>query len=108
MGETQWFYPAMSDAKGSHNSLTDHLRYQVDRAHYAPFEPYQDRPQSIGHNATISAPHMHAAACESLLQFLQPGARVLDVGSGSGYLTHVIAELVQPGGKVIGVDHIQV
>lgn len=50
---------------------------------------------------------MHASACESLLPFLQPGARVLDIGSGSGYLTHVLAELVKPGGTVVGVEHIQ-
>jgi len=79
----------------------------VDRAHYAPSSPYKDSPQSIGHAATISAPHMHASACESVLPFLKPGARVLDVGSGSGYLTHVLAELVKPGGVVVGVEHIQ-
>ena len=50
---------------------------------------------------------MHANACESVLDFLQPGAKVLDVGSGSGYLTHVLAELVKPGGTVVGVEHIQ-
>lgn len=50
---------------------------------------------------------MHASACESLLPFLRSGAKVLDVGSGSGYLTHVLAELVKPSGRVIGVDHIQ-
>lgn len=50
---------------------------------------------------------MHASACETLLPFLKPGAKVLDIGSGSGYLTHVLAELVKPNGKVIGVDHIQ-
>jgi protein-L-isoaspartate(D-aspartate) O-methyltransferase len=50
---------------------------------------------------------MHASACESLLPFLKPGSTVLDVGSGSGYLTHVLAELVKPGGKVIGIEHIQ-
>ncbi|KAK5716734.1 hypothetical protein LTR15_009626 [Elasticomyces elasticus] len=79
----------------------------VDRAHYAPYAPYEDSPQTIGHRATISAPHMHAAACESLLPYLRPGARVLDIGSGSCYLTHVLAELVKPGGKVVGVEHIQ-
>ena len=50
---------------------------------------------------------MHASACESLLPFLHPSARVLDVGCGSGYLTHVLANLVAPEGKVVGVDHIQ-
>lgn len=80
---------------------------KVDRAHYAPGRAYEDSPQQIGHRATISAPHMHASACESLLGFLKPGAAVLDIGSGSGYLTHVLAEQVKPGGTVVGVDHIQ-
>lgn len=50
---------------------------------------------------------MHVAAAEALLPFLNPGARVLDVGSGSGYLTHVLASLVGAEGRVVGVDHIQ-
>lgn len=50
---------------------------------------------------------MHAAAAESLLPYLHPTARVLDIGSGSGYLTAVLANLVGPAGKVVGVDHIQ-
>ncbi|EPS26557.1 hypothetical protein PDE_01494 [Penicillium oxalicum 114-2] len=87
----------------------------VDRAHYAPSRPYSDSPQSIGHGATISAPHMHGHACEYLIDHLHPGARVLDIGSGSGYLTHVLANLITSGpgseqeqeqGRVIGIDHI--
>ena len=55
---------------------------RVDRACYvpAPASPraaYQDAPQLLGFGATISAPHMHAHACEALLPRLQPGARVL-------------------------------
>lgn len=59
---------------------------------------------------------MHASAAESLLPFLRPGSRVLDIGSGSGYLTHVLAELVKgesidtagtTRGNVVGVEHIQ-
>lgn len=42
---------------------------------------------------------MHAHAAESLLPYLKPGSRVLDIGSGSGYLTHVFAELVFPSSK---------
>lgn len=80
---------------------------QVDRAHFAPSSPYEDSPQPIGHRATISAPHMHANACCSLLPYLHPGSNVLDIGSGSGYLTAVLANLVGPNGRVIGIDHIQ-
>ena len=54
---------------------------------------------------------MHAHASEYLLTYLQPGSRVLDVGSGSGYLTAIFHHLVSPGdgrptGKVVGIDHI--
>jgi protein-L-isoaspartate(D-aspartate) O-methyltransferase len=81
---------------------------RVDRARYtaAPYrgEAYVDSPLPIGFGQTISAPHMHAACTEELLAQLQPGARVLDVGSGSGYLTAVFAGLVRPGGRVTGVE----
>ncbi|KAI0783696.1 protein-L-isoaspartate O-methyltransferase [Abortiporus biennis] len=81
---------------------------KVDRAHYVlrREDAYDDCPQPIGHSATISAPHMHAHAMENLLPFLNPGARVLDVGSGSGYLCAVLHHLVGPTGKVVGIDHI--
>ncbi|KAI1303767.1 hypothetical protein EDD11_005306 [Mortierella claussenii] len=88
----------------------------VDRAHFTKLKPYEartcmiwvlrDAPQTIGYNSTISAPHMHAAALESLAPYLFLGARALDVGSGSGYLTVCMAEMVGPEGKVVGVDHI--
>ena len=39
-------------------------------------------PVPIGNQQTISAPHMHATALELLVENLQPGCNVLDVGSG--------------------------
>ncbi len=59
---------------------------------------------------------MHASAAESLLPYLKPGCRVLDIGSGSGYLTAVLAELVSPPkdlsgnvevARVVGLEHIK-
>ncbi|KAF8461070.1 protein-L-isoaspartate O-methyltransferase [Kalaharituber pfeilii] len=79
---------------------------KVDRAHFCSESPYEDAPQRIGWDATISAPHIHANAVETLKNFLYPGSRVLDIGSGSGYLCAVFAHLVAPGGKVVGIDHI--
>ncbi|KAG6001017.1 hypothetical protein E4U21_004774 [Claviceps maximensis] len=86
-------------------------RYQVDRAHYAPVCAYEDSPQPIGCGATISAPHMHAMAIENVMAHLvpsdaRPAPRVLDIGSGSGYLTHLMAELVGNRGLVVGLEHI--
>ncbi|TFK48978.1 Pcmt1-prov protein [Heliocybe sulcata] len=86
---------------------------KVDRANYVLDKnaAYMDSPQRIGYDATISAPHMHAHAAENLLPFLHPGAKVLDVGSGSGYLTAVLFHLVdapsaEGKGKVVGIEHI--
>lgn len=106
----------------SRRLIAEYLPKQVDRGHYAPRAAYQDSPQPIGHAATISAPHMHASAIEHLLPSLLPASssssttkrRILDIGSGSGYLTHVLAELAMndPHAKqprdvlVVGVEHI--
>ena len=82
----------------------------VDRAHYclSPSFAYEDSPQTIGYGATISAPHMHASAAESLLPYLKADreCRILDIGSGSGYLTAVLANLIGEG-KVVGIEHIE-
>ncbi|EFN52918.1 hypothetical protein CHLNCDRAFT_56300 [Chlorella variabilis] len=83
----------------------------IDRRHFAEGADwaYMDAPQSIGYAATISAPHMHAYALELLLDQLRPGAKVLDVGSGTGYLTAAFAKLVSRGGapgKAVGIEHI--
>eukprot|EP00112_Aurelia_sp_Birch-Aquarium-sp1_P003834 Seg1431.8 transcript_id=Seg1431.8/GoldUCD/mRNA.D3Y31 product=Protein-L-isoaspartate protein_id=Seg1431.8/GoldUCD/D3Y31 len=80
---------------------------QVDRGNYCSRNPYQDSPQPIGYAATISAPHMHAYALQLLEDRLYKGAKVLDVGSGSGYLSACMGYMVGEEGKVIGIDHIQ-
>ncbi|XP_031845383.1 protein-L-isoaspartate(D-aspartate) O-methyltransferase isoform X2 [Nomia melanderi] len=79
----------------------------IDRGNYCHEpEPYLDRPRRIGFNVTISAPHMHANALSILTDQLFEGAKALDVGSGSGYLTACMAFMVGAGGRVIGIDHI--
>ncbi|KAL0213298.1 hypothetical protein RCL1_006924 [Eukaryota sp. TZLM3-RCL] len=65
---------------------------------------YADTPLPIGHDQTISAPHMHAFMLEKLLPGLHEGAIVLDVGSGSGILSAYMAILVGPSGRVYGIE----
>ncbi|CAM6104095.1 unnamed protein product [Calypogeia fissa] len=81
---------------------------KIDRAHYVPDggAPYDDAPQSIGYGATISAPHMHGYCLSLLADYLKPGMHVLDVGSGSGYLTAIFALMVGDAGRTVGVEHI--
>ena len=54
---------------------------------------YQDKALPIGEKQTISQPYMVAAMTEALE--LRPGDRVLEVGTGSGYQTAVLAELTE-------------
>ncbi|KAH8407141.1 hypothetical protein KR222_007958 [Zaprionus bogoriensis] len=82
----------------------------TDRKNYCPRNPYMDAPQPIGGGVTISAPHMHAFALEYLRDQLKPGAHVLDVGSGSGYLTacfyrYIKAKGDNPNTRVVGIEH---
>ncbi|MCY0868886.1 MAG: protein-L-isoaspartate O-methyltransferase [Desulfurococcus sp.] len=53
---------------------------------------YVDTPLPIGYGQTISAIHMVAIMTEELDP--EPGDRVLEVGTGSGYQAAVLAEIV--------------
>ena len=80
---------------------------QVDRADFTSSAyAYADSPQSISYNATISAPHMHCHALQYLKSYLTPGAHVLDVGFGSGYLTVALSKMIKDSGVVVGIEHI--
>jgi len=63
-----------------------------------------DGPLAIGHGQTNSQPR----TVEAMLELLdvRPGQRVLDVGSGSGWTTALLAELVGPTGWVLGLERV--
>ncbi|MEJ2601771.1 MAG: protein-L-isoaspartate(D-aspartate) O-methyltransferase [Gammaproteobacteria bacterium] len=54
---------------------------------------YEDTALPIGHGQTISQPFIVARMTEALLKDL-PGGRILEVGTGCGYQTAVLAPLV--------------
>jgi protein-L-isoaspartate(D-aspartate) O-methyltransferase len=82
---------------------------QVDRADFvlerSKSRAYYDEPQPIGYGQTISQPYTVAF----MLELLQPekGNTVLDVGSGSGWTTALLAHIVGPKGEVTGVERIK-
>jgi protein-L-isoaspartate(D-aspartate) O-methyltransferase len=56
-------------------------------------EAYGDYPVPIGHGQTISQPYIVAFMTQAL--DVQPGHRVLEIGTGSGYQAAVLAELAK-------------
>lgn len=67
-------------------------------------DPYGDYPLPIGFGQTISQPTTVAM----MLEMLQPqeGDRVLDIGTGSGWTTAILAIMVGPEGYVVGVEKV--
>jgi protein-L-isoaspartate(D-aspartate) O-methyltransferase len=63
---------------------------------------YIDSPLSIGSGQTISAPHMNAMMCEYLE--IEPGQKILEIGTGSGYHAALLAELVTNKGEVYTIE----
>ena len=66
-------------------------------------EAYNDHPLPIGHKQTISQPYMVALMTEALA--LTGSEKVLEIGTGSGYQTAVLAQLSE---KVYTVERIRV
>ncbi len=76
-----------------------HLFVDEALAHRA----YEDTALPIGHNQTISQPYMVGRMTELLLS-AGPLDKVLEIGTGSGYQTAVLAQLVE---RVFSVERIQ-
>ena len=82
--------------------------YKIKRRDFLPPELKEqeaiDAPLPIGHGVTNSQPLTVAF----MLELLQPelGQKILDVGSGSGWTTALLAEIVGLEGKVFGLERI--
>jgi len=69
----------------------------IDRARFVPperrREAYGDHPVGIGHGQTISQPYIVALMTQAL--DLEGKERVLEIGTGSGYQTAMLARLAE-------------
>lgn len=65
-------------------------------------EAYADRPGAIGLGQTISQPYIVALMTQQL--DIRPGDKVLELGTGSGYQTAILARLA---GKVYSIERLK-
>ncbi len=107
---------------GSNDELVDYLKElgfirskrveqafrAVDRKDFVPDEykemAYFDKVIPIGYGQTTSQPSLIAQMLEEL--DIKPGMKVLEIGTGSGYVTALLSYLVGPEGKVISIERI--
>jgi len=84
-------------ARGIHNPRVLEVMGKVPRHLFVPEEmrpyAYDDEPLPIGEGQTISQPYIVAYMTEALE--LEGGEVVLEVGTGSGYQTAVLAEVTK-------------
>lgn len=80
-------------------ALPRHIFLDEALAHRA----YEDTALPIGYNQTLSQPYIVAKMTETLIAQGKP-RKVLEIGTGSGYQTAVLAKLV---GKVYSVERIK-
>lgn len=92
------------------SELVEEAFLSVPREYFVPDHlkvyAYSDTPLPIGYGQTISAPHMVAIMTEEL--HVEPGDKVLEIGTGSGYQAAILAHIVskQSGGHVYTIERI--
>ena len=91
MIETINSYAKKDGLKISSNVIT--AIKEVPRNLFVRKNPFDDSPQLIGWNQTISQPYIVAYMTEML--DVKPSHRVLDVGMGSGYQSAILSKLVK-------------
>jgi protein-L-isoaspartate(D-aspartate) O-methyltransferase len=89
-------------------SIIDAFR-SVDRVDFIPPESrtfaHMDKPIHIGYQQTISQPTTVAFMLELL--GAEKGDKVLDIGSGSGWTTALLAHIVGLEGSVLGLERVE-
>jgi len=79
----------------------DREKFVLEEYRYAA---YEDIPLPIGYGATISQPYTIAFMLNHLK--VDDKQKILEVGSGSGYVLALLSEL-SPNGKIFGIERIK-
>lgn len=104
----EWERPRFSEYQAERNDLAEVLMLQgiddqqvMDAMRHVPRHlfvhesqrgnAYQNNPLPIGHGQTISQPYIVAYMSEMLE--IEPGDKVMEIGTGSGYHAAVLSEL---------------
>ncbi len=94
------------EARGIRDPRVLDAMRRVERHRFVPAsllgQAYSDWPLGIGHGQTISQPYIVAVTAEAAR--LRPGARVLEIGTGSGYQAAVLSLLA---GEVHTIDLVE-
>ena len=79
---------------------------KVKRENFVPGELekeiYEDTPLPIGKGQTISQPYTIAVMLSEI--GLKKGQKILEIGSGSGYVLALISEIIGEKGKIFGIE----
>ena len=90
-------------ARGVGNPRVLDAMLRVQRHLFVPDDlkasAYDDEPQPVGWNQTISQPYIVALMTEILEP--EPTDRILEIGTGSGYQTAILAEV---GGQIFSME----
>jgi protein-L-isoaspartate(D-aspartate) O-methyltransferase len=96
VAERQRMVQQQLKARGINDGRVLAAMAKVPREEFVPPDSrgasYADGPLPIGYGQTISQPYIVAFMTEELR--LKPSDRVLEIGTGSGYQTAILAELV--------------
>jgi len=95
--ELDWMVREQLEPRGISDARVLETMRTIDRARFVPPNrrpyAYEDRPLGIGEGQTISQPYMVAVMTQSLA--LTGTERVLEIGTGSGYQTAILARLAR-------------
>lgn len=105
--ENDWLdMVALCQSRGIRDERTLQALREIPRHEFVGpsdrFRAYADGPLPIGFNQTISQPYIVAFMTAALE--LTAGDRVLEIGTGSGYQTAILAKLCR---KVISVERVE-